>query len=82
MFDLEVRRNEGEIEVDAVPLGDQIQLVQITYALRVNERVNGTPSNIERTSFHRSPIRVEACVSNNIRLFLPVRLHVLFICVK
>jgi len=82
MVDLEIRRNEGEIEVDAVPLGDQIQLVQIPYTLRANERGNGTASNIERASVHRSLIRVEACVSNNIRLSLPVHLDLLLICVK
>src|SRR5258706_1004197 len=66
--------NVGQIEIDAVALGGEIDPVEVAHPLRLDERRHRALEDAERGALDRRPIRVETRVADDVDAALPVAL--------
>ncbi len=69
--DVERRRNEREVEVDAVALGRRVDAVKVADALGVDQRGHRSSGNVHRSALDLRPVRVQPCVAYHIERTFP-----------
>src|SRR3546814_14242349 len=75
VLELEFGADEGEVVVDAVALGREIDPIEVADALGVNQRRDRPPGDAEGPPLDIRPIRVQARVAADVDLALPLRMQ-------
>src|SRR6185369_13341476 len=64
---IEALRDAGQLEVDAVTLGNRVEAVEIAPTLRLDQRGDGAPGDRHRTAVYLSPIWSVGTIANDVQ---------------
>src|SRR3546814_14099561 len=75
VLELEFGADEGEVVVDAVALGREIEPIEIADALGVNQRRDRPPGDAAGPPIDIRPIRIQERDADDVHMALPLRMQ-------